>query len=104
MALFRFGSAIKPQRFTYIPRYYDPEKEEREERIREALGRSAQDPDSVKARIRKNFRDRPRRKHKAMRASTMRSNITLVIVLITLLLITYILLTRYLPMIERWLQ
>ena len=104
MAMFSFGKTIKHQRFNYIPRYYDPEKEEREARIRAAMGIAGNDPDAIKARISKNFRDRNRGSLKARRSSAMRSNIILAVTLGTLLLITYILLTRYLPMIERWLE
>ncbi len=33
MALPSFFKTYKPKRFNYIPRYYDPQKEELEERI-----------------------------------------------------------------------
>lgn len=38
MIKFSAFSTRKPRQFQYIPRYYDPEKERREERRRELLG------------------------------------------------------------------
>jgi len=95
MALFKFGSSIKPQRFNYIPRYYDPEKEEREARIREAMGTADLDPDSVKERIRRNFRERPRGPWKAKQRATRRSNTILVVTLIVLIFLTYLLIGKF---------
>jgi hypothetical protein len=104
MALFKFGSSIKPQRFNYIPRYYDPEKEDREERIRQAMGMASTDPDAIKARITKSFRDKQRSRQKSPKGAARRSNIILIVTLITLIMLTYILLSRYMPAIERWLE
>lgn len=102
MALFKFGKTIKHQRFNYIPRHYDPVKEERDARIRAAKGLASDDPEAMKARIRMNFRDRSRGSTKSQRSSaSRRSNMILVITLVVLILFTYILLTRYLPVIER---
>ena len=102
MALFNFRKTVKPQRFNYIPRYYDPVKEERDARIRAAKGLSSDDPDAMKARIRLNFREKSRGSTKSQRNSaTRRSNLILVATLVALLLLTYILLTRYLPQIEK---
>lgn len=44
MLKFSFFRTAKPRQFDYIPRYYDPEKERREERRRELLG---PDPDET---------------------------------------------------------
>ena len=104
MALFKFGSSVKPQRFNYIPRYYDPAKEEREERIRQAMGMASTDPDAMKARIAKSFRERQRGHQKSPRGTARRSNMILIVTLLTLILLTYILLSRYMPVIERWLE
>lgn len=104
MALFRFGKTVKHQRFNYIPRYYDPEKEERDARIKAARGMAGDDADAMKARIAKGFRDRNRSSHKSQRSTTKRSNLILIFTLVLLLYITYILLTRYMPVIERALE
>lgn len=40
---FKFFHAPKPRQFDYIPRYYSPEKEEREERKKTVLGENYKD-------------------------------------------------------------
>lgn len=42
---FKFVHTPKPRQFEYIPRYYDPEKEEREARKRAVLGDAYEGPD-----------------------------------------------------------
>lgn len=39
------GFLQKPKKFNYTPRFYDPEKERREQRRRELLGADAVSPD-----------------------------------------------------------
>ncbi|HLF64476.1 MAG TPA: hypothetical protein VI603_12015 [Saprospiraceae bacterium] len=104
MALFKFGKTVKHQRFNYIPRYYDPEKEEREARIKAAMGMSDTHPEAMKSRISRSFREKHRGSLKSQRGAARRSNLILIVTLITLLLLTYILLTRYLPVIEKALE
>lgn len=104
MALFKWGKTVKPQQFKYIPRYYDPVKEERDARIAAAMGRAGKDPDAMKARISKNYRDRSVSTKNMRKSQTLRSNLILIGALAGLLILTYILLTRYMPMIERWLE
>jgi hypothetical protein len=104
MALFKFGKTVKHQRFNYIPRFYDPEKEERDARIKAAMGLSDDSPEAMKSRIIRGFRDRKRGARTSHQRAARRSNLILVITLITLLMLTYILLTRYLPAIERALE
>ncbi len=104
MALFKFGKTVKHQRFNYIPRFYDPVKEEREARRNAARGIVDDDPEAMKARIIRNFREKHRGPVKHQRNASRRSNMILVVTLITLLLLTYILLTKYLPAIERALE
>lgn len=104
MALFKFGKTVKPQRFNYIPRYYDPEKEEREARIKRAMGMAGDNPEAMKSRILSGFRNRNRGSRKGQQSAARRSNLILIVTLTTLLYLTYILLTRYLPVIERALE
>jgi hypothetical protein len=104
MAFFKFGKTVKHQRFNYIPRFYDPVKEEREERMKAARGITDNDPEAMKRRIMRNFREKHRGPVKLQQNAARRSNLILVVVLISLLFLTYILLTRYLPVIERWLE
>lgn len=104
MGLFNFGKTIKPQRFNYIPRYYDPEKEERDARIKRAMGMAGDDSEAMKTRILSDLRNRKRGSRKGHQSAARRSNLILILTLATLLLLTYILLTRYLPVIERALE
>ena len=63
-----FGGRVffrKPRQFNYKPRYYDPEREAREERRREILGDAAYTEEQLKAMkpgqyIRENMRARRR--------------------------------------------
>ena len=44
MIKFTFFKTPKPRQFQYQPRFYDPEKEARDERRKELLGDRAEDP------------------------------------------------------------
>lgn len=101
MAFFKFGKTVKHQRFNYIPRYYDPEKEEREARIKAAMGMTGNDPEAMKTRIRSSMRDRHRGSRKPQLTAARRSNIILIVVLLGLIWLTYYVLTRYLPALEK---
>jgi hypothetical protein len=46
---FKFVHTPKPRQFEYIPRFYDPEKEEREARKRAVLGDAYDGPDGPAA-------------------------------------------------------
>jgi hypothetical protein len=95
MALFKIGGGIKPQKFNYIPRYYDPVKEEREARIREAMGTADMDPESIKDRIKRNYRDRQVGSLKIRRKEKARSNLTFILALILLTCLAYILIGKF---------
>jgi len=58
MALFNFFHTPQPQRYKYIPRFYDPEKEELEARIKLANPGAAEDnsPEAIKARMLAGFK------------------------------------------------
>ncbi len=58
MALFNFFHTPQPQRYRYIPRFYDPEKEELEARIRHAQPDASDDtsPEAIKARMQAGFK------------------------------------------------
>ncbi len=100
MSLFGMGKRPRHKSFDYIPRYYDPDKEERQSRINTLKGKFNEgDPEAVKARIRGSFRKPIARSYetdqykKALRRSR---KMVLVITLILLLLCLYFLL-EYLP-------
>jgi hypothetical protein len=101
MAFLKFGKTVKHQRFNYIPRYYDPAKEERDARIKAAMGMAGSDPEAMKARIRNNIRDRHRGNRKTDILARRRSNLILIAVLLGLIWLTYYVLSRFMPAIEK---
>lgn len=96
----------KNQQFDYKPRYWDPKKEEMEERRRQLEELRSGGVEGVKARISSGFRrgggygtDTRLRQRQVMR-----SNVILIGVVVMLLVISYLLLQVYLPQIEEFLQ
>ena len=91
MGFLSWGSSIKARRFDYIPRYYDPQKEERELRIK----KMRQDEDGVdtelsQSRIRAGFRQKYR--PQSTRHSQMNRLIRLFVIFAMLLGATYFIL------------
>jgi len=94
MGIPRFIKLPGHKRFEYTPRYWDPEKEEREERIRQIrqeMGiQLASDPNRTTIK-RGSFRQA---RQKAKVKATRSSNIRLVIILAVLLLLAYLIFFR----------
>lgn len=79
----------KHKRFEYTPRYWDPEKEEREERVRQIkrdMGIEVSSNPTHTTIRRGSFRQRQKQKVKATKAS----NIRLLVILIVLFIIAYL--------------
>lgn len=96
MALFSFFKAPKHQKFKYVPRYYDPQKERLEEIIKNAKGEGSSDTEQIKSRISRSFQSRG--SSVSYRSGiNKRSNLLLVAIIIVLFAFTYLLLTVYLP-------
>ncbi len=96
MALFSFFKAPRHQKFNYVPRYYDPQKERLEEILKNARSEGSSETEQIKSRISRNFQNRS--SSPAYRSSVnRRSNILLLAIIITLFAVTYLLLTVYLP-------
>ncbi len=80
----------KHRKFDYVPRFYDPQKEELEERL--ALYKEGtSDEDRAKARIKSGFRNRlgaPSDKRQ-LRAQSMRANFRLVMIIGILAMLSY---------------
>jgi len=100
MGFLSFGKRPKHRTFDYIPRYYDPEKEELQERLR----KYKTDPDAqsnsaelAKQRIRGGFRRNSRASSEATKIANRRSNMRLLMVLASLLLMSIYFINRYLP-------
>jgi hypothetical protein len=97
MAFLNFGKKIKHRRFDYIPRYYDPDKEELESRLRRYKRTEGSDAELSKARIRGGFRRKYSNANEYARQSRRRSNMVLLATIILLLLLSYIFISEYLP-------
>lgn len=95
-----FFKKQKHQRFEYKPRYWDPNKEDLENRIDVAKGVANSDPEAVKRRISNSLRRNYRSGAKSKRSSEKRSMIMLLGIIVALVFISYYLLTVYLPLIE----
>ncbi|NJL76446.1 MAG: hypothetical protein HC892_16940 [Saprospiraceae bacterium] len=106
MAFFRFVRTPKPQKFNYIPRYYDPKKEELKSRLELADKSKEQDPDAIKARISNNFKRRAASsgfgssRSKQIRAS----NIRFILIVAGLILLSMYILNQNLPGLEQFLE
>jgi len=94
MGLPRFIKLPHHKKFSYAPRYYDPEKEEREERIRRIKQEMGIDVPRNPGRTtirRGSFRQASRN---AKVKATRGTNIRLVVILAVLLIIAYLLFYR----------
>ena len=94
----------KPLNFTYIPRHYDPEKEELYERIR-AAKKDADDPiEGMKARIGKSYHQRLKERNQSTRRAIRQSNTRVFVIIAVLFVLAYLFLTEYLPTIVSFLD
>jgi hypothetical protein len=103
MALFSFFKKPNHQRFEYKPRYWNPEKEDLDERVRRSK-REDNDPNAMKSRIshglRRSYNSSSRNKSGASKKSTLR----LFVIIGILLLFSYYFLVVYLPKFEGFLR
>jgi len=100
MGFLSFGKRPKHRSFGYIPRYYDPEKEELQQRLN--LYKQSELPadgntELAKQRIRGSFRRNSRASSEATKIANKKSNMRLLMIIATLLLITYYFINNYLP-------
>ena len=90
-----FFHTPKPKQFKFSPRFYDPEKEEfeqREQRIKEELGIAIEktfDGKSYRERIRGSFRHQGRSNSKTSDEARRSQNTRLIIMIVVLALIFY---------------
>lgn len=99
-----FFKKQKYQKFEYIPRYWNPDKEDLIHRVKVAKGEAGNDPEAMKKRISKNIRRSYKSGGRSNRSVNMRSTILLLGVICALVIISYYLLTVYLPRIEEILK
>ncbi|MEL6836734.1 MAG: hypothetical protein AAFP77_27275 [Bacteroidota bacterium] len=94
----------KHQKFDYKPMYYDPQKEELQERLKELRELQQDDIDGTKARISSGMRSTWNSDKEYRRKQVMRSNLILVGLVIMLLVLGYLLLNVYLPELTQLMQ
>lgn len=99
MALLKFFKIPKHQQFEYKTRYWDPQKEELNERLKRIEERKNNSVEATKARISSGFRSKGyyHTDSSFRRRQTSRSNIILLAVIVFLVFLSYIFLTVYLP-------
>ncbi len=90
----------KHSQFDYKPRFWDPEKEEREERLRKLNQLRKDGLDGSKARITSGFRRGYTHNSAYRRRQVLRSNLVLIGIVVILLFFCYLFLTQFLPQIE----
>jgi uncharacterized membrane protein (DUF106 family) len=106
MALFGFLKPPKPVGFDYKPRFYDPKKEEFQERLRKAHELAGDDPEALKARIRRNLQRKSSylANSQLRQRQVMKSNLRLLVIIIVLIALTFAVIEIYLPRILQILE
>ncbi len=94
----------KHQQFDYKPMYYDPQKEELQERLKELEELRKSDVDGAKARISSGLRGGYLADQGYRRKQVMRSNLTLVAIIAMLAVLGYFVLSVYLPELTKALE
>jgi len=92
MLKFGFGSRFKHRSFDYIPRYYDPVKEELKERLSQYRDGTTDstDPDIIKERIKSGLRMKYRGDIGMKNQETKKSNYRLFSIIVILFILTYL--------------
>lgn len=104
MAMLNFFKVTKHQRFGYIPRYWDPDKEELQKRVRIAEKVGEGSAEAVKARLATGFRNRGGYAPRARGRQAFRSNMILLIVIIGLIVASYYAIQVYLPKLIQFIE
>ena len=97
MAMFNFFHRPKPKKFGFIPRYYDPEKEERDARLAKYKQEEGDQTEQMKNRIAYGFRARRGAVDAESKRKARKSNLILIMSLTMLVLLTIYILNKYLP-------
>ena len=90
MSFFKFNKRTKHKRFDYIPRFYDPQKEELEKLVNSY--KETDDTSMVKDRIRSGLRNRYRGDSNYKRSQERSANIRLLSIIFILFLLAYLIL------------
>ena len=97
MALLRFFRVPKHQQYDYKPRYWDPKKEDLQERLEQIEQMKGRNPEAVKARLSGGFRRGFEANSSARKGQVLRSNLVLLAIVVLLVGFSYMFLTVYLP-------
>lgn len=93
MALFNFFNQTKHRKFEYIPRYYNPEKEDLENRLRKHQKAEKGSIEDVKLNIQAGLRNRAPRGG----GFNLKYSLLVMLIIAILLLISIYLLSAYMP-------
>jgi len=97
MALFSMFKKVTNQKYKYIPRYWDPEKEARAETVRLLTGNTSNEIGDMQSRVSKGLK---RGRRGASSSNQVRkTNLLLLGVIIGLVAVCYFVLVVYLPQI-----
>ena len=102
--MFQLFRIPQHQRFEYKPRFYNPEKENLDGRIAQALQKEGTTVDGLKIRISDGLRRRGHGYGGHRKKLVFRSNVILISIIIILLVLSYIALDVYLPYILQYLE
>ncbi|MBV6655288.1 MAG: hypothetical protein KI786_16085 [Mameliella sp.] len=99
MALFKFSKLPRHQQYQYKPRFWNPEKEDLEERLKRAEEMKSGDTEGVKARLSGSFRRgyQKAEDNRFRQRQVKRSNMVLLGVIALLILFSYLFISVYLP-------
>lgn len=103
MSFFKMGNRFKHRSFDYIPRFYDPAKEELEERVK-GYNEKIDAAEIAKNRIRRGFRTSNGESRKFAQSVRKRSNLRLFGIIIFLVLACILFLNKYLPQIVKYVE
>ena len=90
MSFLKFNKRPKHKRFDYIPRYYDPKKEELDKIVDSY--KKMDDTDSAKSRIKSGLRSKYRGDTSYKRSQERSANIRLISIIFVLFMIAYLIL------------
>ena len=99
MALFGFYKPLKPVGFTYHPRFYDEKREEMLECRKAAEELQGENPEALKARIKRNMRRKSSylTNKSARQQQVAKSNMLLLAVIALLVVLVFVAIEVYLP-------
>ncbi len=97
MPLLNFLRPPKNQRYAYKPRYWDPDKEKMQERLKHIESLKDSSPEAVKKRLSKGFKGGYNVDKQYRSSAVSKSNIRLLGIIVVLIFLTYLFLTVYLP-------